>query len=342
MESHGSAHALASTARALRREATVLRDALRVQEELLRRRDEQGTATIAALSEILGRAGDRARAAVDHLHGEARRLRGRLDETHEKAVAGALAASAQILAELSERHGDGSPEDLESVRSTVADATRVRAQDWFAAADLDTAMRQAAVRAMESPRAELAQARWSTGELLQVELSDVVDLPGVEPPRTPSFEASVHPGWRSWSQRRSSVGYPPGCAAARCCASWRAGARRLSRAPSAGPARHCRTACARRTELPSAASRPPAPSTLPRCSRAWLQRSTSEVGRGPRLSRRWRTLLSASPHWTRCSPCWLAASRGSPAIHTQFGEHVVQPGREVLIPLPHPKAPLLV
>src|SRR6476661_3159909 len=114
LESHGSAHALASTARALRREATVLRDALRVQEELLRRRDEQGTATIAALSEILGRAGDRARAAVDHLHGEARRLRGRLDETHEKAVAGALAASAQILAELSERHGDGSPEDLES------------------------------------------------------------------------------------------------------------------------------------------------------------------------------------------------------------------------------------
>ena len=195
LESHGSAHALASTARALRREATVLRDALRVQEELLRRRDEQGTATIAALSEILGRAGNRARAAVDHLHGEARRLRGRLDETHEKAVAGALAASAQILAELSERHGDGSPEDLESVRSTVADATRVRAQDWFAAADLDTAMRQAAVRAMESPRAELAQARWSTGELLQVELSDVVDLPGVEPPRTPSFEASVHPGW---------------------------------------------------------------------------------------------------------------------------------------------------
>ncbi|MGH3619318.1 MAG: GTP-binding protein, partial [Pseudonocardiaceae bacterium] len=122
LESHGSAHALASTARALRREATVLRDALRVQEELLRRRGEYGTATIAALSEILDRAGDRARAA--------------------------------------------------------------------------------------------------------------------------------------------------GCAAARCCASWRAGARRLSRAPSVGPARHCRSACARRTELPSAASRPPAPSTSRRCSRA--------------------------------------------------------------------------
>lgn len=198
LESHGSAHALASTARALRREASVLRDALRVQEELLRRRGEHGTATIAALSEILDRAGDRARAAVDHLHGEARRLRGRLDETHEKAVAGALEASAQILAELSERHADGSPEDLaESVRSTVADATRVRAQDWFAAtaADLDNGMRQAAVRAMESLRAELAEARRAAGELLQVELSDVIDLPGVDPPRTPSFEASVHPGW---------------------------------------------------------------------------------------------------------------------------------------------------
>lgn len=131
LESHGSAHAAASTARALRREATVLRDALRVQEELLRRRGEHGAATITALSEILDRAGDRARAAVDHLHGEARRLRGRLDGAHEKAVSGALASSAQILAERSGQQGDRSPEDLaETVRSTVADAIRVRAQDW--------------------------------------------------------------------------------------------------------------------------------------------------------------------------------------------------------------------
>lgn len=198
LKSHGSAHAAASTARALRREATVLRDALRVQEELLRRRGEHGAATITALSEILDRAGDRTRAAVDHVQGEGRRLRRRLDEAHEKAAAGGLAASAQILAELSERHGDRSPEDLaERVRSTVADVIRVRAQDWYVAtaADLDGGMRQAAGRAMELLRAELAAARRAAGELLQVEFSDIIDLPGVEPPRTPSFEASVHPGW---------------------------------------------------------------------------------------------------------------------------------------------------
>ena len=198
LQSHGQAHALASTARALRRETTVLRDALLVQEELLRRRGEHGTATLAALSEILDRAGDRACAAVDHVRGEARRLRGQLDVAHDKAVASALAASAQVQAELSDRQGDRSPEDLVvNVRSTVADVIRVRAQNWYfaTAADLEGGMRQAAGRAMESLRADLVRARHAAGELLQVEFSDVTDLPGLEPSRTPSFEASVHPGW---------------------------------------------------------------------------------------------------------------------------------------------------
>lgn len=165
---------------------------------MLRRRGEHGAATLAALSEVLDGAGDRARAAVDHVHGQARRLRGQLDEAHDKAVAGAVAASAQILAELSEHPGDRSPEDLaERARSMVTEVIRVRAQDWYTAitAELDTGMRQAASRAMESLRVELAQARRAAGELLRVELSDVIDLPGVEPAQPPSFEASVPPGW---------------------------------------------------------------------------------------------------------------------------------------------------
>lgn len=76
---------------------------------------------------------------------------------------------------------------------------------------------------MESLRSELAEARRAAGELLQVEFSDVIDLPGVEPPRTPSFEASVHPGWEELVSARSSVGYLSRCDAARCCASWTAG-----------------------------------------------------------------------------------------------------------------------
>jgi GTP-binding protein EngB required for normal cell division len=197
LQAHGSTDALASTARALRREASVLRDAVAVEQELLRRSGEHGDATLAALAEILDRAGDRARAAVDHVQGEARRLRRQLDEAHAEAVTGALAASTQVLSELSQR-GDLSPEELaEAVRCTVVEVTRVRAQGWYAdtAAELDSGMRHAAGRALESLRAELAQARRAAGQLLRVELSEVVDLPGVEALRPPSFDASVHPGW---------------------------------------------------------------------------------------------------------------------------------------------------
>jgi GTP-binding protein EngB required for normal cell division len=197
LATHGSADALASTARALRREASVLRDALAVEQELLRRSGEHGDATLAALADILDRAGDRARAAVDHLLGEARRLRRQLDEAHGEAVTGALAASTQVLSELSARD-ELSPEQLaDAGRSTVVEATRIRARDWYAntAAELDTGIRHAVARALESLRAELAEARRAAGELLRVELSPVVDLPGPEALRPPSFDASVHPGW---------------------------------------------------------------------------------------------------------------------------------------------------
>jgi GTP-binding protein EngB required for normal cell division len=197
LQVHGSTDALASTARALRREASVLRDALAVEVELLRRSGEHGQATLTALADILDRAGDRARAAVDHLHGEARRLRRQLDDAHGEAVTAALAASTGVLAELSQRE-DLSPEQLaEAVRSTVVEGTRVHARDWYArtAAELDTGMRHAVSRALESLRTELAEARRAAGELLRVELSQVVDLPGLEALRPPSFDASVHPGW---------------------------------------------------------------------------------------------------------------------------------------------------
>jgi hypothetical protein len=256
LQSHGSAHALASTARALHREATVLRDALRVQGELLRRRGEDGAATLAALSEVLDRAGDRSRAAVDHVHGQAQRLRGQLDESHDKAVAGAVAASVQILAKLSEHPGDRSPEDLAERPVHGAEVIRVRAQDWYTAitAELDTGMRQAASRAIESLRAELAQARRAAGELLRVKLSDVIDLPGVEPAQPPPSKPRCTPAGKSWSRRRSSVDYPLRCGAVRCYASWTVGGGRPSRSPLAEPAPRCRTACVRPPGPPSGAS----------------------------------------------------------------------------------------
>lgn len=197
LRSHGSTDALASTARALRREANQLRDAVAVEEELLRRRGEHGQATLTALAEILDRAGDRARAAVDHVHGEARRLRRSLDEAHHEAATQAMATSAQLLSALAQR-GDLSPEELaERVRATVVETTRAQAQRWYAetAAELGAGMRQATQRALESLRAELARARQAAGELLRMQLSEVSELPRIEALRPPSFEASVHPGW---------------------------------------------------------------------------------------------------------------------------------------------------
>lgn len=175
----------------------MLRDAVEVEEELWRRRGEHGQATLGSLAEIVDRAGDRAHAATDHLKGEAARLRRALDDAHDDAVAGALAASAHVLAELSAR-GELSAEKLaRAVRSTVVQATCVRAGDWYAknAATLGTGMRQATGRALDSLRAELADARRAAGELLRVELSEVAELPGPEVLRPVSFEASVHPGW---------------------------------------------------------------------------------------------------------------------------------------------------
>jgi GTPase Era involved in 16S rRNA processing len=197
LRSHGSADALASTARALCREASQLRDAVAVEEELLRRRGEHGQATLAALAEILDRVGDRAGAAVDHVHGEAQRLRRHLDEAHHQATTQAMAASAQLLSECAQR-SDLSPEQLaERVRSAVVEATRVQAQRWYAetAAELGAGMRHATHRALESLRAGLAQARRAAGELLCMQLSEVAELPRPEAMRPPCFEASVHPGW---------------------------------------------------------------------------------------------------------------------------------------------------
>lgn len=197
LTAHGPSHALASTARALRREASVLRDAVEVEEELWRRSGEYGQATLTALTEIVDRAGDRAHAAIDHLKGEAARLRRALDDTHDDAVAGALAASDRVLAEFSAR-GELSAEELAgAVRSAVVQATRIQAHDWYAgnAATLGTGMRQATGRALESLRAELAEARRAAGQLLRVELSEIAELPGPEVLRPVSFEASVHPGW---------------------------------------------------------------------------------------------------------------------------------------------------
>jgi Dynamin family len=286
---HGPSDALASTARALRREASVLRDAADVEEELLRRRGEHGQATLGALAEIVDRAGDRARAARDHLTGEAARLRRALDDAHDDAVAGALVASGRLLAELSARDELSAEELSGALRSAVVQATRIRAQDWYAtsAAMLGTGMRHATGRALESLRAELAEARRAAGALLRVELSEVAELPGPEAPQPLSFEASVHPGWEelvSAALKRRLPARIRRRQVMRELDDWR---RMAVPRPSAGPAPPCRTACERWPGPPSAASRPPTVSMSRRCSRAWPRCARSAITPSALSLRRW-------------------------------------------------------
>jgi hypothetical protein len=85
--------------RALRREIALLEDTQQVRRTLLRRDRDARESTVAALTGILDRATDRARAAEDHLIAQSQRLRSVLDGAHDEAVRHALAVAAEILAD---------------------------------------------------------------------------------------------------------------------------------------------------------------------------------------------------------------------------------------------------
>ena len=190
----GSAHAIASTRRVVRREATVLRDALLVEEELLSRRGDRGADSFAALSSIV----DRVDAALDHLRGDARRLRIALDASHTAAITTALSCSARLAADCWTRSGDESPEvRADAARCAVGEAIAQTTGEWYrtAAADLDEGVRSSVERALETLRGELAAARRAAGELLDVELTFVPEVRRTVDFRTPSFTPAVSPGW---------------------------------------------------------------------------------------------------------------------------------------------------
>jgi small GTP-binding protein len=196
ISTHGTAHALASTRRAVRREATVLRDSFLVEEELLQRSGKGAADTVDALSDIVARADDRARAAVDHLRGDAQRLGRSLDTSHAAVVAQALTSAERLI--LQSADGVGSPEERADVaRSTAAAATRRDAERWHrtAATELDRETRRSVERALAGMTADLAEARRAAGALLNVELSALPELPSAAGLQTPSFEASMSPVW---------------------------------------------------------------------------------------------------------------------------------------------------
>lgn len=210
VSTHGTAHALASTRRAARREATMLRDALVVEEELVRRRGERSAETLAALADIVARADDRTRAAVDHLQGDVRRLDRALDASHAAAVTQALSSVERLIVSSAEP-GDGTPKErAAAARSAVSATTRQDAERWHrtAAAELDRETRGGLERAMTALTADLAEARRAAGALLSVELTAVTELPSATGFRTPSFEASVSPVWEELISAAVKRGLP--------------------------------------------------------------------------------------------------------------------------------------
>ena len=177
----------------------LLRDTLLVEEQLLRRRGDHRADALAAVSDIVDRAGDRIHAALDHLRGDTRRLRTALDASHAAAVTAALSSSGRLAAECWEQPGDASAEvHADAARAAVVEAAAQEAGEWYrtAATELDEGMRSAVERAMEALRAELAEARRAAGELLHVELSLVPEVPSTADFRTPSFAPAVSPGWQ--------------------------------------------------------------------------------------------------------------------------------------------------
>lgn len=198
LHSHGANDAVASTSRAMRREADHLRDTTMVQLRLLHREDAHADATMTELNAILDRADERVQSALDQIRGEATRLRRHLDQTHENAVTDALEASAHLLTTADTRSPELSPEAwVEHLRGDVAEEIRTRARDWYqrTGAELETGMQRVLHRAQGSLATELSQARQAVGDLLRIELSVTAELAVPEPPRPPSFDTSVHPGW---------------------------------------------------------------------------------------------------------------------------------------------------
>lgn len=171
---------------------------MRVEHALSRQAGQARDELARRLRLILDRARLLASAATDRIDGEARRLRGRLDDEHERQVADAV---AEARAALGDRlpDGPGGPEERARwLRENITGRARTRAEAWFAglAAELDAALTAVAGETLAELRADLRQARDVAGELLAVPLSVPEEPAASEPPRAPTLSFAEDPAWR--------------------------------------------------------------------------------------------------------------------------------------------------
>ncbi|PZF86076.1 dynamin family protein [Jiangella anatolica] len=195
---HGRTDVVASTARAAAREARMVLDMLRIQQELLRRPTTTAATTIDRLDQLLATARHQATSAGDHLRGEARRLRSALDTSHEQQVAVALSDARRLLD--TRWAGTTSPPErqAELTRQAIQAAVAGHAHAWFTqtATEMDTTMRMAAGAVLGQLAADLRQARAAVAEVLDVELAEIGETPSAQLPDPPSFALTTGTSWR--------------------------------------------------------------------------------------------------------------------------------------------------
>ncbi len=198
IDQHGAQDVTSSTARTLRREASTVLDGLLVEHELLTSAAQDRADVVATLRDILDHARAAQTTARDHVHGQARRARTRLDADHDREVAAALTAA---------RDGLGSqlpspprrPEDAaQVVREQLGAMTARRCATWFqrAGAELDTELRAAAQRALADLAGDLAKARQAAARALHVHLGEVDELVPAEAARLPNVDIGQEDVWR--------------------------------------------------------------------------------------------------------------------------------------------------
>ncbi|MFD2474790.1 dynamin family protein [Amycolatopsis silviterrae] len=194
----GETDVVASTARAWRRESAAVLDGLRIEREILGRTAEDSTRAVKELRAIIDRARSAETAAIDHVRGEARRSRARLDASHERAVAAATTAARQQLgAELPAE--PARPEAAAGVvRGQLSERVVEAGAGWFrqTGEELEAAARDAAQQATAGLTAELVRARHAVAGVLDLRLADapVPDPPA--PPRLPELELGPEVVWR--------------------------------------------------------------------------------------------------------------------------------------------------
>ncbi len=195
---HGAADVVSSTARALRREASAVLDSLLVEHELLDHTAREGAASVTLLRDILDHARTAEAAARDHLRGQAQRARAVVDAEHEHEVAAAVAAARKELGSALPAPPDRPEDAADAVRERLATVTAQRCAAWFdrAGTQADAALRAAAQHTLSALTADLATARRTAAQTLNLQLGEVDEPAPPRPPRLPRQGLGREVEWR--------------------------------------------------------------------------------------------------------------------------------------------------